>query len=375
MRRAARHEFAKGFAWRAAELDRHFGCGDGQVFAGADVDRHAFPSPAFDEQPHGDIGLNGRAWPHAGNVAIAAILARARRRPARSGGPPSAGLLSGRASPRFPRPLAGPWQDAPGSAADGSAARRGWRPSHRRSGPVLHAEILGHGDLDAAHMVAGSRSARTSDWRSAYRAGFAPAPCPGNGRCERCFLRESSAATRSLSFLAEARSWPNGFSITRRASCAALDFARALGHDAEHTGRHGQVVQRRAFASPSSLVQFLEGRRVRIVAVDVAQQRQQFILCFGIDRRRDAPDCPWHAPSVDRGSSRTWRRRRSAHPIPRRAPSPAARKDLLIGQVAGGAEEDERIGWSRPHCHHCVSFGFSTCPPNSKRSAESSRSA
>ena len=58
--------------FRAAgdELHRHLSRRDRQILAGADVDRHTFPSPAFDKQPYRDVGLGGRPRPYAGHVAV-----------------------------------------------------------------------------------------------------------------------------------------------------------------------------------------------------------------------------------------------------------------------------------------------------------------
>src|SRR4029453_2986057 len=48
------------------------------------------------------------------------------------------------------------------------------------------------------------------------------------------------------------------------------------------------------------------------------------------------------------------------------------RKDLLVGKIAGRAEEDQRVRMLRGRAHHCP---FSAWPPNSLRIAESSLSA
>ena len=50
------------------------------------------------------------------------------------------------------------------------------------------------------------------------------------------------------------------------------------------------------------------------------------------------------------------------------------REDLLVGQVAGGTEKNQRIGMGRVHGVVLTFAGFSRWPPNSKRIAESSLS-
>ena len=78
----------------------------------------------------------------------------------------------------------------------------------------------------------------------------------------------------SLSARAEARSRPNGFSTMTRASLAQPEVAEPLDHDAEEARRNRQVVHGTR-GRAELLAQRPEGRRVVVVAVHVAQERQQ----------------------------------------------------------------------------------------------------
>src|SRR6516225_4525981 len=56
------------------------------------------------------------------------------------------------------------------------------------------------------------------------------------------------------------------------------------------------------------------------------------------------------------------------------------RENLLVGKISGGAEKNERVRVGVSHeillpATSDFSFGFSKCPPNSKRIADSSLSA
>ena len=73
---------------------------------------------------------------------------------------------------------------------------------------------------------------------------------------------------------ADSRSWPNGFSTTRRALSAQPDLRQRLRHRREQARRHRQIVQR-PLRLAELLAQLDEGRRVVVVAVDIAQQLHQ----------------------------------------------------------------------------------------------------
>ncbi len=139
---------------RAAQAHQHLGAGDRQALAGADVERHALPAPGVDEQAHGGEGLGGRVLGHAGLVQVADELAAhdvvlaqrahrlqhldllvadrfavgARRR------------LHRQVAQQLEQVVLHHVADRAGVVVEGAAA--------------LHAEVLGHGDLHAFHVVA-----------------------------------------------------------------------------------------------------------------------------------------------------------------------------------------------------------------------------
>jgi hypothetical protein len=82
-----------------------------------------------------------------------------------------------------------------------------------------------------------------------------------------------------LSCSAEARSWPNGFSTTTRAPSAqrAARGLQRLDDGGEQRRRDRQVVQR-ALRVAELALERREGLRVGVVAVDVAQQREQLVV-------------------------------------------------------------------------------------------------
>src|SRR5215470_16900273 len=148
-------------------------------------------------------------------------------------------------------------------------------------------------------------------------------------------ILDSSKAPRriSLSFRAEARSVPNGFST----------MTRALG-------------------VPELLADGLEGRSVLVVAVHVAEERGE----LGEGRRIDAPAVLLQAVLGAR-LELIQPPARLGHPDHRHVEvatldhSLERGKDLLVREVASGPKEDQRVGMCGAH----VPAGFSRWPPNS----------
>jgi hypothetical protein len=98
-----------------------------------------------------------------------------------------------------------------------------------------------------------------------------------------------SAKTRCsvVELRAEARSRPKGFSTTTRASAAQPAARQLLDHRGEQARRDREVVQRPRRVAERA--QRGEGRRVRVVAVDEAQQLDQRANAASDRRRRRAP--------------------------------------------------------------------------------------
>src|SRR6266545_874328 len=144
---------------------------------------------------------------------------------------------------------------------------------------------------------------------------------------------------------AEARSRPKGFSTTTRA-CS------------EQPGRALRVLE--LGLEPA------EGRGIAVVAVHVAELGRQLREGLGVEAPvfRHAGFRP--LDELRPGPARL------GHPHHREVqPAPAhqrlqGREDLLVGQVSGGAEEDEGVGWRSIRRFHF----FSTWPPKPNRMAD-----
>ena len=222
-------------------------------------------------------------------------------------------------------------------------------------GPAaLDAELLGHRDLHVLDVVRGSRSARGRCWRSGRSRMLWTGCFPGNGRCGRSTSRRRSAE--------------DAVELLRRRKVAAErllhDHPRAVGCSPTRPG--AARPRRRAWAGwpdsapadcadPSSLRE-LEGRRVVVVAVDVAEPVAQLgerllvepavcfeaVACPGLERV-ELPARLGHAddrhvevamlgPSPGSpGRSSCAPGRRSRRRTPRRRPSWAGHRRSLPG--------------------------------------------
>ena len=153
----------------------------------------------------------------------------------------------------------------------------------------------------------------------------------------------------------------------------AARLRQRLRHGREQAWRHREIVQR-PLRLTKLLAQLGEGRGIVVVAVDIAQQRHQPLLrlrvraavmlqavCRACLQLIQVP--PGLGDADDRHVQSLV-----AHQTQQR------REDLLVGQIAGGAEKDDRVG---RRCSVMIAFTpvFSTWPPNAKRIADSSRLA
>ena len=169
---------------------------------------------------------------------------------------------------------------------------------------------------------------------------------------------------------------PNGFSTMTRAPLVQPDLAELLDDQPEQRGRDGEVV-RRPLGGAELLADGLEGRRVLVVAVDVAQQAAQLVERRGIEPAvlleavaRPGPELVEVPAGLGHADDRHVEVAALHHRLQRR-------EDLLVGQIAGGAEEDQGVGMGFAHrdlLSPSLAGGFSRCPPNSKRIADSSLS-
>ena len=151
-----------------------------------------------------------------------------------------------------------------------------------------------------------------------------------------CKVRSSACAV--------ARSRPKGFSTITRASVGAARLGQALHDGGEHARRNRKVVDRPGRIA-KRLFQFGECRGVRVVAVHVAQLRGEFLEAGGVEI---AAVLDAVAGALLELLQRPARARhaddRNVEAVPLHHGVESG-EDLLVCQVARGAEEDEGIGF------------------------------
>src|SRR5262245_25155804 len=121
------------------------------------------------------------------------------------------------------------------------------------------------------------------------------------------------------------------------------------------------------------LAETLEGGRLAIIAVDVAEETHQLGEGGGIESavRRHTVAGPRLKLLEIPPRLRHPDDRDGEIAVPRHGLQ--GREDLLVGEVAGGPEEDEGVGVRRRHHAPLAgSAGFSRWPPNSYRMADRS---
>ena len=115
-----------------------------------------------------------------------------------------------------------------------------------------------------------------------------------------------------------------------------------LHHRTEQRGRDGEVV-RGPLGGPELAAQGIERRRIAVVAVNILEQAGQFL-----ERHPIEPSVFFHAIARagtkllegPAGPGHTDHRHVELTALRQRL---KRRKDLLVGQIAGGAEKDQRI--------------------------------
>ena len=147
----------------------------------------------------------------------------------------------------------------------------------------------------------------------------------------------------AFSALAEARSRPNGFSKTTARRRGAAGALQLLDHRAEHRGRDGQVVRGQLRAAQRCL-QLRERVGVGVVAVDVAQllgeNRERVRVesaVLGAARLGALDQLLERVVRLGDADDRKVQDAALGHALQRG-------EDLLVGEVAGRAEEDQRVG-------------------------------
>ena len=165
-----------------------------------------------------------------------------------------------------------------------------------------------------------------------------------------------------LSSRAEARSRAERLLDDDAGAVGAARLAELLDDQPEQHGRDGEVV-RGPLGGAELLAEGLERRRVLVVAVDVAQQAAQLVERRGIEPAvllEAVLGAGLELVEVPAGLGHADDRHVEVAALHHRL---QRREDLLVGQIAGGAEEDQGVGVGLGSSR-CPA-GFSRWPPNS----------
>ena len=368
---------------RWLQVDRHLRRLHGQALAGPDEDRHAGPAPGVQAQADRHVGLRRRTPLHALHPLVPAVLAphdvvggqgpdrleHPQLRPVHGVGRPGRRRIHGEQGDHLEEVVLHDVADGPVGVVEGAS--------------VVDPEVLGHRDLDALDVVAVHQRLHEAVGEPEVHEvldGFLPEEVVD---AVDVVLAEHRG-DRLVELLGA------GAVVTERLlddDAAAVGAARRLellDDQTEQRRRDGQVVQRVGGLAELA-PQLGEGLGVAVVAVDVAQQRHQLrerhvvdaVLGVGqavagpllqlVERpavQRHAHDGhlqlavlrPWPA---GRGRSACRRGRRSHR---RRRGRRRGRRARPGGVVVGS-------------CVRVSPAGFSWCPPNSYRMAESTLSA
>ena len=159
---------------------------------------------------------------------------------------------------------------------------------------ALHAELLGHGDLHVLDVVAVPNRlekcvGETEIQKILHRLLAQIVIDAKDGGFGEHFVQRPVERLRRCEIAAE------GLLDDDPGIVRAPGFRKSLDDARKHARRNGQVVDRPGCAA-QGLLQFGECRGVGIVAVDVAQQRRQFLEAVRPRNRRCARCCRARAP-------------------------------------------------------------------------------
>src|SRR5581483_6018881 len=242
-----------------------------------------------------------------------------------------------------------------------------------KSAAPLHAEILRHGDLHAADVVANpegfEKFVGEAEKQHVMHRAFAQVVVDAK---DRLFIESAEQSLIELSRRVEVAT--EGLLDNNPRAAGAIGFAQLFYDGAEQHRRDGEI-KRRLARAPQLPAQGLKRRRVFVVAVDVTQQPGQLVESRGLDAavlldavarpRAELIDLP---AGFGHANDRHVEMAALDHRLQRR-------KNFLVGEIAGGAEKNQRIRMGSFHSLFPYRPDFSRCPPNSKRIAESSLSA
>ena len=327
------------------EVHEHLGRGHGQVFSGPDEERHAGPTPGVDLEAHGREGLDGRSrgdallLPVPAKLAADHVFGLQRRNGAEHLDllvPHPVRLDRDR---RLHREVADDLQqmvlndvsDRPGLVVELAAA--------------LNPETFGHGDLDAVDVVAVpdrlEERVREPEEEQVLDGLLAQVVVDAKDRG----LREDPVE-RGVQGSRARQVVPERLLDHDASALRAPGPGQTLDDRAEEARRNRQIV-RRMLRAAERLAKGDERRRVRVVAVDVVQESGQ------PGERRLV-----HAAELGEARARTLAKliggpARLRHPDDgHRQAAPADHalergEDFLVGEIARGAEEHQRVRWGR----------------------------
>ena len=325
------------------EVDEHLRRRQRQALAGPDEERDARPAPGVDLEAHGregldlGVGLDARLLPVAVELAAHDVFGPGRMDraehldlfvadPVRVDGDRR---LHGEVSDDLEEMVLDDVADRAGLVVELAAP--------------LHAELLGHRDLHAVDVVA------VPD-RLEERVGEAEEQEVLDGLLAQVVVDAEDRRLRKHrveGLVERARRCevvPEGLLDHDPGARRAAGLAELLDDRAEEAGRDRQVV-RRMLRAAERLAQRREGGRVAVVAVDVLEQRHELRERGLVDaaavllqaRARPLHELLGRPARLGDADDRDVEVAPLDHALERG-------KDLLVGQVAGRAEEDQGVG-------------------------------
>ena len=227
------------------------------------------------------------------------------------------------------------------------------------AGPGADADVLGHGDLHRVDVVGVPHRLEQRGWRSAGRGCSGPSPCPGSGRSGTRPAAVNTSSTRSLSSLRRVEVVAERLLHHDPAPAAGLVVVghpgalQLLEHDRERGRRDGQVERRVALDAVACRAARRGSRRAWSKAASSSNEpgtnlmlpasraqtssRHGVRACLRAASRASVLEVA--VAPVAAGEAEHHEAGRQQAPVGQVVDG---RQQLLAGQVAGDAEDDER---------------------------------
>ncbi len=353
---------------RPAQAHHHLRGRDRQALSRPDVEGDALPAHGIDLEPQGDERLYLRVrrdaflGPVAAELSAHHVLRPQRRDRLEDFHLLVADRLAVGPDRRLHRQVAQDLEEMVlHHVADGS------RLVVERS-PALDAEVLRHGELHALDVVpvpeGGQERIREPEEEHVMHRPLSQVVIDAEDG-----LLVEGAEQRPVEPLRRAQVVAERLLHDHARVLRAARSGQLLHHRPEQHGRDGEAMR-----GPLGLAQLraerLERGRVLVVAVDVAQKAAQLL------GRRVVEEAVLLEAVARAGAQLVDPPAGLGHPDHRNVEMAPLhhrlqrREDLLVSEVAGGAEEDQGVGVL---AHLEPPPGFSRCPPKAKRMADSTR--